>query len=217
MSTRDTGAAGVVVDKPRRRVDGRLVREKAVEIFFSRGFDGTSVQSIASELGILKGSLYHHIDGKEDLLFDLVSVVHRDLQLVMDLPLPEDDLDPLDQLYCYVRRHVEYATGHGREVTIYYRDFGHLSAEHQDQLRVERSSRAHFIAGIIAEAQRRGDIVQDAPARVLTNLVFGAFIGTFRWYQPGQSPDASEFAKMCADYAVRAVGGRASAYVRELW
>jgi len=61
----------------------------AARIFREKGYHGTSVQDIAEAVGLLKGSLYHYIRSKEQLLArlfegaledtirDLESIAHR--------------------------------------------------------------------------------------------------------------------------------------------
>jgi hypothetical protein len=43
--------------------------EAAVKVFYERSYAGATVQDVADEVGILKGSLHHYIATKEDLLF----------------------------------------------------------------------------------------------------------------------------------------------------
>ncbi len=46
--------------------------EAASAIFLKNGYEATSLQDIASAVGILKGSIYYYIKAKEDLLFEIV-------------------------------------------------------------------------------------------------------------------------------------------------
>src|SRR5687767_4761450 len=46
--------------------------EAAANVFYEKGYEGASLQDIASAVGLLKGSIYYYIDTKEDLLFELV-------------------------------------------------------------------------------------------------------------------------------------------------
>src|SRR5215475_8210919 len=46
----------------------------AARTFVERGFDATSVNDIASALGVTKAGLYHYIVSKEALFFDVVSL-----------------------------------------------------------------------------------------------------------------------------------------------
>ncbi len=56
----------------------RSVRKEAIHaaartLFCKRGFAETSMQDIASELGLQRGSLYHHIESKEELLLEILA------------------------------------------------------------------------------------------------------------------------------------------------
>jgi TetR/AcrR family transcriptional regulator, cholesterol catabolism regulator len=46
----------------------------AAKIFLEKGFNGATLEDIGSELGMLKGSLYHYIDSKDDLLYQVVLI-----------------------------------------------------------------------------------------------------------------------------------------------
>ena len=52
----------------RRRNRGQDVIEAAIRVFHKKGYASASIQDVAAEVGVLKGSLYHYIDSKEDLL-----------------------------------------------------------------------------------------------------------------------------------------------------
>jgi TetR/AcrR family transcriptional regulator, cholesterol catabolism regulator len=57
--------AGTVeaLHRPRKRRDQEVI-DAAAKVFYERGFADASVQDVADELGILKGSLYHYIETK---------------------------------------------------------------------------------------------------------------------------------------------------------
>ena len=40
----------------------------AATTFTERGYDGTSMEDLARELGITKSAIYHHVSGKDELL-----------------------------------------------------------------------------------------------------------------------------------------------------
>src|ERR1700742_1891186 len=84
------------------------VLDAAARVFARRGYADASVQDVADELGILKGSLYHYIRAKEDLLFWLLEAVHADLQQILDEVAAEEGLEPRDRIALYVQRNVAY-------------------------------------------------------------------------------------------------------------
>jgi TetR/AcrR family transcriptional regulator, cholesterol catabolism regulator len=44
----------------------------AARVFRDKSYHAATVQDIADEVGILKGSLYHHVQSKEELLYLVV-------------------------------------------------------------------------------------------------------------------------------------------------
>lgn len=57
------------------------ILEKAVELFGEKGYENTSIQEIADEIGIAKGSIYSYFQSKEDLL---ISIYEHYQQLVFE-------------------------------------------------------------------------------------------------------------------------------------
>ena len=46
---------------------------QAARLFAEKGYHGTSIGDLAEAMGVQKGSLYHHIASKGDLLWDVAS------------------------------------------------------------------------------------------------------------------------------------------------
>ena len=45
----------------------------AAQIFSQKGYHGTSMQDIALSVNLQKGSLYHHVSSKQEILFELLN------------------------------------------------------------------------------------------------------------------------------------------------
>ena len=96
----------------RKPADQTVSREDviraAARVFRERGFHGTSMQQIADAVGLQKGSLYHHITSKEELLHDVMMTgltqLSERLEAVATSPLPPDE--KLRQL---IETHIYYA------------------------------------------------------------------------------------------------------------
>ena len=73
-------------------------------MFYERGYSDATVQDIADALGILKGSLYHYIETKEDLLFRLLERSTTTSRGSSKRSPRWRGLTPLERLALYVRR-----------------------------------------------------------------------------------------------------------------
>lgn len=49
----------------------------AIDLFYEKGFDRTTVRDIAARAGILSGSLFHHFKNKQDILFTVMALTTR--------------------------------------------------------------------------------------------------------------------------------------------
>ena len=85
---------------PREAAKRKQILAAARQMFLSRGYAGTSMDSITLEAGISKQTLYRYYDTKERLFADLLSEVIRELteeeqSQPASLPVPENR----EQLY----------------------------------------------------------------------------------------------------------------------
>lgn len=60
-----------VVKEAEERINEIL--DAADELFFQKGFDGTSTNDILEKVGIARGTLYHHFKSKEDIMDALIN------------------------------------------------------------------------------------------------------------------------------------------------
>lgn len=73
--------------------------EAARELFWEKGFEGTSVSEILGRAGVHSGSLYHHFRGKQDLL---LAVLDRYVELLWPAviaPAFRRTEDPIERVF----------------------------------------------------------------------------------------------------------------------
>ena len=85
--------------RPRKRRDQEVI-DAAAKVFYERGFADASVQDVADELGILKGSLYDYIETKEDQLFRPLEEPHDEVQAILEEVAAVEGLKPLSASSC---------------------------------------------------------------------------------------------------------------------
>jgi AcrR family transcriptional regulator len=189
-----------------RRRDGD-VTAAAIKVFFARGYEAATVQDVADELGILKGSLYHYIRTKEDLLFRLFERVHEDVRAILVEVDALTDISPLERLRVYVQRQVEYNLEHLPSVAIYYHDMESLTGDRLEYVIKSRREHDQFVTRLIKEAQATGEAASDLDPRVMSPCIFASVIWTYRWYQPEGRLGRAKIAEQIAKFATRGVAG----------
>jgi AcrR family transcriptional regulator len=207
VASDEAAAAGrkPAVRKQRRRDEEVLAA--AVKVFFQHGYSDATVQDIADEVGILKGSIYHYIDTKDDLLFRVLEQVHRDVEEVLKEVLTHDEMDALERLAYYVRRQVAYNLAHFEQISVYYHDFDRLAVDRLAAIVEERRKHELLVTNLIVEAQATGTADPSLDARLLRNCVFATVIWTYRWYRPDGRASRETIADVCSRFVLRGVIG----------
>jgi AcrR family transcriptional regulator len=171
----------------------------AVEVFNERGYDGTSMSELASRLGIAKSAIYHHVAGKEELLSLALDRALSGLATVRDR-VSAMEAPAVERLEHLVRGSVEVLAAELPYVTLLLRVRGNTEVERAalDQ----RRAFDRFVAELVAEAERDGDIRKDADAMITARLLFGLVNSTVEWYRAdrdGAGPLADAVCAMAFD------------------
>jgi AcrR family transcriptional regulator len=191
----------------RRRRDDEVV-EAAAKVFHERGYADASVQDVADELNILKGSLYHYIDTKEDLLYRVLNSLHAEVEQILEEVAAVEDLDPLERLALYVRRQVQFNAENLPRVSVYYNDVERLSEERRKAIYSRRKVHERYVASLIEDAQQRGEADDSLDPRILSNCIFGTVIWTYKWYHPGGKVSREQLASVCSAFVLEGVIGK---------
>ena len=174
------------------------VLEVATELFYERGFDSTRTQDIGDQLGLLKGSLYHYIDTKEDLLFEIVVAVH-DAGLKKIEELQRQPMDALSKLRVVIEAGIQFVASHRREIRIFIVDGRALSKERQVLLQKERKTYGRYVEGLILAGQAEGEICPDIDSSVARTVVVGITNWICFWYRDDGRISPNSLASQYAD------------------
>ncbi|WP_433174999.1 TetR/AcrR family transcriptional regulator [Actinoallomurus sp. CA-150999] len=153
----------------------------AVGLFNERGFDGTSMDDLARELGVTKAAIYHHVSGKQELLRLAVDRALDGLFALVD----ELDTVPgraVDRLEHLVRGSVTVLVDRLPYVTLLLRVRGNTPVE-RDALERRREF-DRIVAGLVAEAVADGDLRGDVDPATTARLLFGMVNSLIEWYRP---------------------------------
>jgi AcrR family transcriptional regulator len=204
---RTTKAAAAPAKAPKKR--DREVLDAAARVFYERGYSDASVQDVADELGILKGSLYHYIDTKEDLLFRLLQETHDEIYEILEEVAALEGLNPIERLEIYIRKQVEYNVDNLLRVSVYYHDLERLTEVRRKAIVGRRREHETWVIGLIQEAQASGLADPRLDPKIAARCIFATIIWTYRWFRKGRD-GREKVASTCAAFALRGVIGSAN-------
>jgi TetR/AcrR family transcriptional regulator, cholesterol catabolism regulator len=215
MARKASGSSSVVtaatpVSRPGRSPlnDKRYadIVEIAAQLFAAQGYEGTSLQDIAVAVGVLKGSLYHYISSKEDLLFDVVKVSHEGLHENLDTCRALGG-NALEQLVAFSYGHVVLNTTRERFTrgAVYIRDGGKLPPDKREVVVASRDEYERYLRQILRSGQEQGLIDPDVHPRVCSFAILGVVNSYLRWFDPAGPMSREELAREFAAFTLASV------------
>jgi len=176
----------------------------ATQVFYEKGYDGASLQDIADRLGMLKGSLYYYIQSKEDLLFDVISAVHKE-GLAVIRARSEVAGDPLERLESVIVGHVEHTCRNLVPTAVFLHELSSLPEERRREVLGSEHAYQGVFRDLIEKAQAEGLVRADLDPRLAALSVLGSTNWVYRWFRPGGAFSPEQIGSELAEMAIRGI------------
>ena len=175
--------------------------DAAARVFHERGYESTSIQDIADNLGILKGSLYYYIRSKEDLLNEILWGVHDDA-LANIQRVEEVDGGALQKIRAFITLHITFNIENLVKMGVFFHDFRSLSEDRRRRIIEARDLYDQMLRALITEGQKEGVVCPDVDPKMAALAALGMCNWIYQWYQPRGRLKPDEVADQFADLVV---------------
>ncbi len=184
-----------------RRAD---ILEAALCIFAEKGYDRASLQEIAEQVGILKGSIYYYYKSKEDLLFDILAMIYAEHMGNLRM-LDQGEGDPVARLKYLLSGHAAFLCRNSVRTTVLLRDMHSLPVDRGKLIWGSGQDYRRVFRDLICEAQSAGQVPWEVNAKLAALWIVGSLNWLHRWYRPDRSRNPQEVGEEFADQLTRGV------------
>ncbi len=154
----------------------------AEKLFSEHGYEATSVRDIADALDIKAGSLYAHIETKEELLWEILTAsADRFFEAVR--PIVESDLVTIEKLRRLIAAHVRVLTDSASSAAVYLTEWRHLSEPRRSDFRGKRDAYEQIVRRLVREGVREGTLA-DVDEKFAALLILSSINWIHQWYRP---------------------------------
>jgi AcrR family transcriptional regulator len=164
-----------------------LTRE-AARLFAQRGYHGTSIGDLAAALGVQKGSLYSHIESKQDLLYEIVREGVEAFHAAIDA-IP-DELPAVEKIRLALRAHLRVVSEQLDVATVWMREWRYLDEERRGWFVEERRRYEERIRSLFREGREHSELRTDLDDGTAALLFLSAANWAYTWLRPGRDTDA---------------------------
>lgn len=130
--------------------------EAAARLFATKGFHATSMRELARKLKIKAGSLYYHINSKDQLLSEICEIGMKGLSSNIDHAITSNQSLP-DTVRAIVRGHAQLIKQYGSYLSAYQNEYIHLAADVRERMRLELIGFHRKIDNVFKRAMDNGE------------------------------------------------------------
>jgi AcrR family transcriptional regulator len=184
----------------------------ATRLFRERGFHATSMQDLGQALGMNRGSLYHYIVGKDELLW-MILIRAFDLLEARVVPILQSDASPLDRLRGAIHAHLGVAADHADELSLIHIELRSLPPDRRVQMIERRNAYEALWRAAISEGMADGSL-RAFDVRLAGIGILSACNWFTQWFRPNGSLSVDEVAERFCDLFLIGLAARDDGPVR---
>lgn len=180
--------------------------EAAIAVFYAKGYASASIEEIAAAIGVRKGSVYHYIDSKEDLLARIFEQSDEQSFGLME-EIAELDLPATARLRFFARTWTLWYMANIERAAVYLRDWKHLTGARRDKVRAVRRQYLDRVEGMVEDVKREGKADPRLDSKFASFLLFSVINGLVTWYRRDGPDSAETIAEAYAEMIVGTIVG----------
>jgi AcrR family transcriptional regulator len=193
------------------------IRSVALDLFYKRGFQATTLRDIAAKVGIQVGSLYNHIASKGELLFEIMENVMLDL--LEDQRQVAETPDVVERMRLLVYHHVKFHGERAEEVFVGNSELRSLSRAQRARVVALRHEYEQMFMDELQDGIRQGKFLPvDVQVTAYGILAMATWVSA--WYSSRGRLSLEEIAEIYTALVLRGIwnpaAGRLDAHLRKV-
>jgi TetR/AcrR family transcriptional regulator, cholesterol catabolism regulator len=161
-----------------------LLLDAAERVFHRRGYAGATIQEIADEFGILKGSTYHYVRSKEELLLEVAERAHQRTFAALETAVG-GSTDPVATVWLFIKTIVELNAEMPAMGGLAKAALELPPGASRDRILAQRARFETLFTSLLAQAREAGGIRDDLDTKVVAYGILGLANSIYLWYRPG--------------------------------
>src|SRR5947199_7790439 len=155
------------------------LRRHAALLFAATSYHGTSIGDLAEAMGVQKGSLYAHIDSKQDLLYETMAEGARAFHAGLDA-IP-DAVPATEKIRLALRSHLKVVADQLDVATVFVQEWRYLEGERRDEIVGERRRYEERFRALFREGRELGELRTDLDDATAALLALSAANWAYTW------------------------------------
>ncbi|SER67953.1 TetR/AcrR family transcriptional regulator [Psychrobacillus sp. OK032] len=175
----------------------------AVKIVNQKGYQGATMEEIAAELLMTKGSLYYYFKNKEDLIFQCHEMVlGQAINKLQDYI--NEDISNEQKLRKMIASHIRYAIEEKETFNMIIKPDETFSKDQLSPILNKRNEYASWFDQVIQKGIAEGDFRIKEP-KIARMILLGSMNWIQQWYKVNGDKTIEDIQAIYADYLIKVV------------
>ena len=183
--TKKTGLTREIAEFKERRIV-----EEAVNLFYTEGYENTTLDMLAAQLEVTKPFIYSYFKSKNELLFQVCYTGIKLSQEALDRCLDSDG-SATEKLKRIIEQVGSIILQYQQYIVVYVREEKNLHSDDSRRIRKQRSVFDHRLAALLEEGNSTGEFVVANPLMTATTIG-GTLSWMAFWFNPNGGITQSE-------------------------
>lgn len=175
----------------------------AAQIFFTKGYNATSLNDIADALQITKAGLYYYVESKQELLYRIINLGLNSVKSEVLNPAREIE-NAEERLRFVIFNHAKLSAGGNHAVIIISHEVNELNFEQREETLKRRREYFEFIRDTLSELEAEGKL-QNIDLTTATFTILGMIIWLSRWFSSSGKQSVENVCRDVSEMALRGV------------
>jgi AcrR family transcriptional regulator len=179
----------------------------AARVFYEKGYDGASMQDIAKAVHLTKAGLYHHVESKDRLLYEIMNY-GMDILDETVLKKVRTLSDAREKLRQTIIGHIDLIVrSRDLEITVILHENRSLKGALRRKINSRKRDYIHFLETLIAQVQQESEGAPKIPPRLAAFALLGIVNWLYQWYDVAGPTKEPELAQTYVDFFFRGLLG----------
>ncbi len=184
----------------------RIYRE-AARLFSEAGYRSTSMRDIATAMGLKAGSLYTHISGKEEVLWEIINRIADEFDEAVR-PWPGQPGPAAARLRQALEAYVGVVSRNLEMSTVLFTEWRQLPPERQASIAARRDRVEGVFRTLLRQGVETGEFATDTPVKLTAILALSGANWLPNWYRTGGTLSPQDVADTFMNLLLRGIEPR---------
>ncbi len=173
----------------------------AVKIVNEKGYQGATMEEIAAELLMTKGSLYYYFKNKEDLIFQCHAMVLEQATLELE-SIFNKKISNEQKLKRMIASHIQYAIEKKETFNMIFKPEKTFQMEQLEPILQKRNEYSNWFDQVIEEGVKTGEF-KIKELKMARMILLGAVNWIQQWHKPNGDKTTEEIQEIYSEYLLK--------------